>query len=687
VAQAPVRIAADIGGTFTDVVLQRGRERWTRKLLTTHDAPERAMLDGIAALLDEARVAPGEVEVLLHGTTLATNALIERKGARTAFVTTAGFRDVLEMGFEKRYEHYDLNLELPPPLVPRELRFPVAERMKADGSVLVPLDEAVLEHVALTIREAHIESLAIGFLHSYANDAHERRAAELLASLLPRVPITLSSAVSPELREYERFSTAAANAYVRPLMSRYLERLEAEMRRRGMKCPLYLMTSGGGLTTVDAARQFPVRLIESGPAGGAILSAGIARDTGEDEVLSFDMGGTTAKICFIAQGRPEQSRRFEVARIWRNLKGSGLPLRIPVTEMVEIGAGGGSIARTDTLGKIAVGPQSAGSEPGPVCYGRGGGEPTVTDADLVMGRIDPGAFAGGTVRLDAKAAERAMAKIRGLTPAWAAAGISQIVEENMASAARVHAIERARPLERCTLIAFGGAAPLHAASLARLLGISRILIPKDASVGSAVGFLRAPFAYELARSLTLRDDRFEHHAANRLLADMANAAQAIVAAGTKEQIQIRRTVEMRYLGQGHEIVIPLPETELRESDVAGLREAYEKRYEEQFGLRVHGVPVEFLTWNVAASAGTPPWQEPEMPKPTAKAPRAREIFDMDAEDYVRSTEFNRDALVPLEWHDGPALIAEPQTTTVVPRGWRVRLEPNGHLLLEAPLST
>jgi N-methylhydantoinase A len=678
-----VRLAADIGGTFTDVVLQRGHARWTRKLLTTHEAPERAMLDGIAALLEETRVAPGEVEVLLHGTTLATNALIERKGARTAFVTTAGFRDVLEMGFEKRYEHYDLNLELPPPLVPRELRFPVAERIKADGSVLVPLDEAVLEHVALEIREARPESLAIGFLHSYANDAHERRAAELLTRLLPGVPITLSSAVSPELREYERFSTATANAYVRPLMSRYLERLEAEMRRRGMKCPLYLMTSGGGLTTVDAARQFPVRLIESGPAGGAILSAGIARDTGEDEVLSFDMGGTTAKICFIAQGRPEQSRRFEVARIWRNLKGSGLPLRIPVTEMVEIGAGGGSIARTDSLGKIAVGPHSAGSEPGPACYGRGGSEPTVTDADLVMGRIDPDAFAGGTVRLDAKAAERAMANIRGLTRAWAAAGISQIVEENMASAARVHAIERARPLERCTLIAFGGAAPLHAASLARLLGISKILVPKDASVGSAVGFLRAPFAYELARSLTLRDDRFEHRAANRLLAEMADAARAIVAAGTKEQIQIRRTVEMRYLGQGHEIVIVLPDRELRSGDEAELRAAYEGRYEEQFGLRVHGVPVEFLTWNVVASAATPPWQEPKMPKPIAKAPRARVVFDMDAEDYVRSTEFTRDALVPLEWHPGPALIAEPQTTTVVPRGWRVRLESNGHLLLES----
>ena len=429
--------------------------------------------------------------------------------------------------------------------------------------------------------------------------------------------------MSPELREYERFSTAAANAYVRPLMSRYLERLEAEMRRRAMRCPLYLMTSGGGLTTIEAARLYPVRLIESGPAGGAILSAGIARDTGEEEVLSFDMGGTTAKICFISQGRPEQSRRFEVARIWRNLKGSGLPLRIPVTEMVEIGAGGGSIARTDAMGKIAVGPQSAGSEPGPACYGRGGSEPTVTDADLVLGRIDAAAFAGGSLKLNLKNAQDAMGAIKGLSLPWAAAGISEIVEENMASAARVHAIERARPLERCTLIAFGGAAPLHAARLAELLGIRRILVPRDASVGSALGFLRAPFAYELARSLTLRDDGFDAGAANRLLAEMADAARAIVAAGTKEPIEIRRSCEMRYIGQGHEIVIPLPDGNLSATDVKGLRESYEARYEEQFHMRVHGVPVEFLTWNVVATAASPAWQEPEVPAPTRTAARKR----------------------------------------------------------------
>ena len=384
------RLAADIGGTFTDVVLERAGRRHSVKVLTTPRAPEEGMLEGIARVLAAAGIAPGDVGVLIHGTTLATNALIERKGARTALVTTAGFRDVLEMGYEKRYEHYDLDLELPAPLVPRELRFPVEERMTAKGMVRTPLDEKSFPGLISELKKNRVEAVAIGFLHSYANDAHERRAGEILAARLPGVAITLSSAVCPEIREYERFSTACANAYVQPLMASYLERLAAELARRGMRCPVYLMTSGGGLTTLETARRVPVRLIESGPAGGAILSAGLAREMGLDEVLSFDMGGTTAKVCFIGQGRPEQSRKFEVARVWRNLKGSGLPVRIPVTEMVEIGAGGGSIARLDAMQRIQVGPASAGAEPGPACYCRGGEEPTVTDADVVLGRIDPG---------------------------------------------------------------------------------------------------------------------------------------------------------------------------------------------------------------------------------------------------------------------------------------------------------
>ncbi|MFN0182493.1 MAG: hydantoinase/oxoprolinase family protein, partial [Aquabacterium sp.] len=403
----PARLAADIGGTFTDVVLQVGPRRHSAKVLTTPRAPEQGMLDGIGQVLAAAGLALPDVGLLVHGTTLATNALIERRGARTALLTTTGFRDVLEMGYEKRYEHYDLNLELPPPLVPREWRLTVAERMTAQGRVHVPLDMAALEPLAQQLEAGGIEALAIGFLHSYANDAHERAAGAWLQQRLPQLHITLSSAVCPEIREYERLSTACANAYVQPLMASYLARLDTQLAAQGFSGALMLMTSGGGLTTLQTARAYPVRLVESGPAGGAILAAGLARALDLPQVLSFDMGGTTAKICFIADGQPEHSRSFEVARVWRNLKGSGLPVRIPVTEMVEIGAGGGSIARVDAMRRIQVGPTSAGSEPGPACYGRGGTQPTVTDANVVLGRISPQGFAAGTVTLDRAAADAA----------------------------------------------------------------------------------------------------------------------------------------------------------------------------------------------------------------------------------------------------------------------------------------
>jgi N-methylhydantoinase A len=683
------RLAADIGGTFTDVVLEHGGARHSAKVLTTPRAPEEGMLEGIGRVLGAARLAPREVGVLIHGTTLATNALIERKGARTALLTTRGFRDVLEMGYEKRYEHYDLELELPAPLVPRELRIPVAERMTARGEVRVPLDEDEVKAAAARLREARVEAVAVGFLHSYANDAHERRAGELLAAGLPGVAVTLSSSVCPEIREYERFSTACANAYVMPLMASYLARLEAELARRGFACPVFLMTSGGGLTTLETARRFPVRLVESGPAGGAILSAGIARDNGLGDVLSFDMGGTTAKICFIGGGRPEQSRKFEVARVWRNLKGSGLPVRIPVTEMVEIGAGGGSIARLDALRRIQVGPASAGAEPGPACYGRGGTEPTVTDADVVLGRIDPASFAGGTLRLDAPAAERSvLARIGvplGMDACWAAAGIGEIVEENMASAARVHAIERGKVAERCTMIAFGGAGPVHAARLAAKLGIARVLVPLDASVGSAVGFLRAPVAFELARSLAQRDDAFDCAAVNRLLAAMEREARAIVAPGALgAPLEVHRAVEMRYLGQGHEIPVPIAAGELAQADAAKLRVAYEARYEEQFGLRIADVPVELLTWSVSVSttaAEAPPAQAPGGGARAEPAGRRR-VFDPVAGSEEEIAAYRRASLGPGARLEGPALVIEPQTTTYVPRGWRAAVAAHGHLLLE-----
>ena len=683
------RLAADIGGTFTDVVLEHAGRRHSAKVLTTPRAPEEGMLDGIAKVLKEAALLPAQVGVLIHGTTLATNALIERKGARTALLTTAGFRDVLEMGYEKRYEHYDLELELPVPLVPRELRFPVEERTTAKGETWTPLNEEFLAKVFPRLKAEKVESVAIGFLHSYANDAHERRAGELLAAALPGIPVTLSSAVCPEIREYERFSTACANAYVQPLMTSYLDRLAAQLKRRGFACPLYLMTSGGGLTTLETARRFPVRLVESGPAGGAILSAGLARENALDEVLSFDMGGTTAKICFIGQGRPEQSRKFEVARVWRNLKGSGLPLRVPVTEMVEIGAGGGSIARLDQIQRIQVGPASAGAEPGPACYSRGGKEPTVTDADVVLGLIDPGTFAGGALQLNRAAAEGAVASRigapLGLTAAWAAAGIAEIVEENMASAARVHAIERGKTPERCTMIAFGGAAPLHAARLAAKLGVRKVLVPVDASVGSAVGFLRAPVAFELARSLRLGDDSFDFSLVNLLLEKMQGEAKAIVSAGALgAKLETRRSVEMRYEGQGHEISVSLPAGKVNAKHAGKLRADFEARYERQFGLRIADVPVEFLTWSVNVSTISLRVKEKNknIKKTKSTVNGKRKVFDTKSGNSASVSTYLRANLAPGMRFAGPALVVEPQTTTQVPHGWHCHVAAAGHLVLE-----
>jgi N-methylhydantoinase A len=463
-ARNDIKLAADIGGTFTDIVLETTARRHSCKVLTTTAAPELGVLEGIEIVLQEAKVAARDVDVFIHGTTLATNALIERKGAKTAFITTEGFRDVVETGYEKRFDHYDLMIDKPAPLVPRTRRYTVRERLAVNGDVLVPLDETVIPDLARKLKEEKVSAVAIGFLHSYAHDAHEKRVRDILKPLLDdHVTICLSSEVSPEIREYERFSTTCANAYVRPLMSGYLARLRDELSRRGLKAPLFLMMSGGGLTTLETATRFPIRLVESGPAGGAILASTIARQCGLDEVLSFDMGGTTAKICLLSDGEPERARKFEIARAYRDMKGSGLPVRIPVIEMVEIGAGGGSIARVDKLGRITVGPDSAGSTPGPVSYGRGGTEPAVTDANVVLGKIDPAFFAGGKIPLDEAGAKQALQAAIGarlkLDGIWPAAGVTEIVEENMANAARVHAIERGKDIGQCTMIAFGGAAP------------------------------------------------------------------------------------------------------------------------------------------------------------------------------------------------------------------------------------
>ena len=684
------KLAADIGGTFTDIVLEEGQKRWSGKVLTTTQAPELGVIEGIGLVLAQSGLQPQDIGVFIHGTTLATNALIERKGAKTAFITTEGFRDIIEQGYEKRFDHYDLMIDRPVPLVPRTLRFEVRERLSADGDVLVGLDETALEGLAHKIIAANVRAVAIGFLHAYAHDAHETRVRAVLRKLLPKdVTICISSEVAPEIREYERFSTTIANAYVRPLMASYLYRMRDQMQEMGVTAPLFLMMSGGGLTTLDTAGRFPIRLVESGPAGGAILAAQIAAECALPDVLSFDMGGTTAKICLLTNGEPERARKFEIARAYRDMKGSGIPVRIPVIEMVEIGAGGGSIARVDKLSRIIVGPDSAGSTPGPVCYGRGGTEPAVTDANLALGKIDPEYFAGGKIALDETAAKQALKKNigdkLGLKDFWPAAGVTEIVEENMANAARVHAIERGRDISRCTMIAFGGGAPLHACRLAEKVGVTAIIVPKGAGVGSAIGFLRAPVAYEITRSAVVSLESFDAARVNALLEAMTHDARAVVepALGrAKATVQI--IADCRYIGQGLEIRVSVPVKTLNARDGVKLKAAFERQYEQVYGLRIPNQEAEAITWSVTVSSpAIKPKRAAKAAAKPAPPPRSkRTIYDPALGKQVQAPVYWRFDMAPGARINGPAIIAEDETSTIVGANFKASINSLGYIVLE-----
>ena len=684
-----VRLAVDIGGTFTDVVLEIGERRLTRKVLTTPGQPEAGVLTGVHAILADGRLTFSDVEVFVHGTTLATNAIIERRGARTALIATDGFRDVLDIANESRYDQYDLTIEKPKPLVPRSLRLTVPERMDVHGAVRLPLDEGAVGALVPFLRDEKIASVAVAFLHSYVNPAHERRTRQILEQELPEVRVTLSSEVCPEVREYERTSTAVANAYVRPLMDGYLERMERALRAEGFRGAIYLVTSGGGVTSIDTARKFPVRLVESGPAGGAIFAAQVAARAGETHALSFDMGGTTAKICLIDKYEPHTARVFEVDRAARFLKGSGLPVRIPVIEMVEIGAGGGSLARLDQLKRVTVGPESAGSEPGPACYGRGGTAPAVTDADVVLGMIDPESFAGGTIALEPELSRRALdqhvgAEL-GLTPEMAAFAVHEMVCENMASAARVHAVERGAIIGQYTLIAFGGAAPLHVARVAEKIGVARVIVPPNAGVGSAVGFLAAPVSYELVRSRHMRLDRFDASAASALLDEMSREATAIVELGARGQpIQERRLAYMRYVGQGHEITVALPATALAAADAQTLRTAFEKEYAALFARSIPAAPIEILSWSVLVSTET------RLPEPAGRAASApapkpaghRFVFDGRSGKSIEVPLYRRTQMKPGAAIAGPAVIAEDETSTFISASFTAHIDGAGSIVMD-----
>ena len=688
-SQTRFRVGVDVGGTFTDVVLEHGDRLTTAKVLTTPNAPDDAVLAGVDDVIARAGVDPATVGLLIHGTTLATNAIIERKGALTALVTTEGFRDVLDIGYESRYDQYDIMIEKPLALVPRERRLVVPERVDVNGRVLRPLDEAAVEAVAGDLARLEVESVGIGFLHSYANPVHERRAREILAGVLPDVSITLSSEACPEVREYERFCTTAANAYVQPLMASYLARLRDRLETRGLTCPVLLMTSGGGLASLDAAIRFPIRLVESGPAGGAILATRIAAEMGLDKVISFDMGGTTAKICLINDCTPQTAREFEVDREARFLKGSGIPLRIPVIEMVEVGAGGGSIARTDAMGRIAVGPDSAGADPGPAAYGRGGKAPTITDADIVLGRIDPSRFAGGKIALDVDAARQAIARDigapLGLDERMGAFGITEMVDETMSNAARVHAVEQGKVAAEHALVAFGGAAPLHVGRLADKLGVDTIIVPTEAGVGSAIGFLRAPVAYEVVRSRNMRLRDFDADTANEIIEEMSAEALSVVRSGAPDaRLEETRGAYMRYVGQGHEIFVAFPVRALRPGDREVVQRAFDDEYSRLYRRVIPEAEVEVLTWALTISTVA------EHPRPVG-TPEPRPAPAPVDHLPVPDLETGEEHEVPLYWRPdlepgaviaGPAIVAEDETSTYVTRRFGIRVAANRYLVVE-----
>lgn len=684
------RVGVDIGGTFTDIALDVNGVLSTCKVLTNYAEPEQAILDGIEKAVSTAGIDIGEIGQVIHGTTLVTNALIERRGAKLAFITTDGFRDVVEMRSENRFEQYDLNLVLPRPLAPRKDRYVLKERIAADGSVLLHIDDDALAEIVQRIITEGYEAVAVGLMHSYANGAHERRVAQAFRRAAPDLPISLSAIISPQMREYARFNTVIANAYVQPRVSDYLGRLVRGLIEAGVTAPVFMMHSGGGLIDVKTAAEQPVRLLESGPAGGAIFAAEFAASHQHHRILSFDMGGTTAKICLVEDGEPKTAGTFEVARTYRFKKGSGMIVATPVVEMVEIGAGGGSIAHLDRMNQIRVGPKSAGSEPGPACYNRGGALPTVTDANLVLGRLDADNFAGGAIPLSVqKSVDALKSEISDKTNLDASAcafGVTEMVDENMANAARVHALENGRDIEKFTMVAFGGGAPLHACRLCEKLGIKSLIIPSGAGVGSAIGFLKAPFSYQSTKGLFQRLDEFNPEAVNATIAEMEQEAGAFVRKGAGDApTHTRLAANMRYCGQGSEILVAMHKFQkFVDADAAMLKAAFEDQYRTLFGRTIDGLPIEITNWSlgVASVRAAPETVRCILSGALIPSQKRRAFFDAALRKNVDAIEIERRDIKPGLMVAGPAVVVEDETTTIVTSQYFVVGQPDGSLLLQ-----
>ena len=679
---SPYRIGVDIGGTFTDLVMLDTRDGrlFNGKVLTTPHAPEQAVLEGVRGLLTQHGVAPGQVRHVIHGTTLVANALIERRGVPTGFLTTQGFRDVQEIGTELRHDTYDLFMRRPDPLVPRRLRLEVTERLLPDGGIRTPLDEAAARVAIRRLRDDGVQAIAVCLLHAFVNPVHERRIAELVAEEAPGLAVCVSADLVPEIGEYERGSTTIANAYVLPVFARYLARLDAGLREAGVTGPLFLMLSDGGTVASEVASRHPIRLVQSGPAGGVQAARVYGEAAGAPDILCFDMGGTTAKAALIDAGQPARSLDFEVSRVDRFRKGSGLPLKVPVVEMIEIGAGGGSVARVDALGLVRVGPDSASSDPGPACYGLGGTQPTVTDCDLLLGYLAPDNFLGGAMRLDVAAAEAAigatLAGPLGLTPVEAAWAVHETVNTAMAQAAAIHALEKARRIEGYTLVPIGGAGPVHAVEVARKLGIARLVVPAGAGVASAFGFLAAPISFALLRGMVAPLATLDLEALRAMLVEMEAEGRALVAEAGADAAETRIRVAMRYAGQGYQV-----EAEVTALDRDTIRAAFEAEYLRLYGRTEPGLPVECVGWRVTVSGPTPRLDLAAGAAPQGVAAKGRRRAWFGGA-FVEAAVLDRAALKPGDVVQGPALIEERESTLVLPPGATARCDAALNLVLE-----
>lgn len=683
-------IGIDVGGTFTDfVAIDDTGVVSVFKHLTTPADPSIGVLEGLQAFAERSGLELPSIARIIHGTTLVANSIIERRGSMTALVTTTGFADVLEIGREARYDLYDLALERPEPLIPRPLRFEITERTLADGSELEALDENAAHDLVARLGAAGIESVAICFLHSYANPTHERQLARIFADDGSRIDVTLSSDIAPEWREYERSCTAAANAYVRPLVRRYMAHLETGFDAMGAGQRLFVMLSQGGVTSAALATELAVQLIESGPAGGVMAAAFLGGRRGLRDLISFDMGGTTAKVSLIQGGAPLHVPEMEVARVARLKRGSGLPLKLPTIEITEIGTGGGSIGHPDSLGLLKVGPQSAGADPGPACYGKGV-EATVTDADLHLGYLNPAYFLGGAMPLFPERADAALAQLGaslGIDTEQCARGIFDIVNHQMALAIRTNVVERGHDPRAFTLVAFGGAGPVHAYEVARILGIRRLLCPPAAGVASALGFLVSPFSVDLSRTLVGRVGNLHWDQVQSRFADMeAQATELLHRAGADPAtMTIQRRVDMRYAGQGYEVPVALPDGALVATIEPQLRAAFDLAYERRYGGHLDDSPIETLHWRLTATIERDAFDISFPLESSEEAARGRrQVYFPEIEDYAQTIAYDRYRLAPGTRGDGPALIEERESTIVIGPGATWEVDDLANVIISLP---